>query len=125
MEILHRQDKRTLLTVVQHEVSQECKGLGFPFLWTPARPPLVVYGHIEKLEEHGCVVFGAELSVLEIALDFGRDDLRFVNLGDPTALTAQATHREVGGRAAIGQAVSFPVEHRLASQTAMKFCEQP
>jgi hypothetical protein len=64
MEILNHQDERTLLTVVQHEVSQEGKGPDLPLLRTEARQPLVVHGHVQKLEEQGCVVFWPELSVL-------------------------------------------------------------
>jgi hypothetical protein len=65
------------------------------------------------------------LSVLQIPLDFGRDDLLSIRLGDTTSLAEQVTHGEIGGDAAIWKAVPFPVEHRLASQTVVEFCEQP
>src|SRR5215510_13900950 len=125
MEILNHQDERTMLTVVQHEVSQERKGPDLTLLRTEVGQPLVGYRHVEKLEEQGRVVFWPELSTLQIALDFGRDDLRPVSLGDTTSLAEQVTHWEIGGSVAIGKAVAFPVEHRLASQTAAEFCEQP
>jgi len=54
MEILNHKDERTLLTVVQHEVSQECKGSDLTFLWTEAHQQRVIYRHVEKLEQQGC-----------------------------------------------------------------------
>jgi hypothetical protein len=50
MEILKHKDERTMLAVVQHKVSQECKGPDLTLLRTEARQPLVVYAHAEKLE---------------------------------------------------------------------------
>jgi hypothetical protein len=53
MEILYHKDERTLLTVVQHEVSQECKGPDLPFLWTEGHQQRVIHRHVEKLEQQG------------------------------------------------------------------------
>jgi len=57
VEVLNREDQRTLLTVVQYEVSQECKGPDLAFLRAGVRQPRVVYGDIEELEQQGLSVF--------------------------------------------------------------------
>jgi len=125
MEILNHKDERTLLTVVQHEVSQECKGPDLTFLRTEVHQQRVIHRHVEKLEQQGRPILWQELSGLQIPPDFCCDDLLSISLGDTASLAEQVTHWEIGGDAAIWKAVSFPVEHRLASQTAVEFCEQP
>ena len=92
MEILNHKDERTLLTVVQHEVSQECKGPDLTFLRTEVHQQRVIHRHVEKLEQQGRLVLWHELGVLQIPPDFGRDDLLSISLGDTTALAEQVTH---------------------------------
>jgi hypothetical protein len=123
MEILHHHDERMLLTVMPHEVSEEGKGPGLPVLGAVPRQQCLMHRDVEQLEQQGRPVLWDELGVLQIPPDFRRDDLLSICLSDVTSLAEQGTHGQIGRRAAIGKAMSFPVAHRLASQTVVEFCE--
>jgi hypothetical protein len=44
---------------------------------------------------------------------------------DSTDLAEQLEHRQIRGRTAVGQAMAFAVDHRLAVETVGEFGEQP
>ena len=57
--------------------------------------------------------------------DGGREGVRGGRVGQAPELPEQVAHRQIGGGAAIGQAVAFAVGHRLPGQTLSEFRQQP
>jgi len=125
MEVFNREDEWLVSTVVQHEMPQERKGADFALLRAETCQQLAVHRHVEELEQQGCVVLGHEVGVLEIPMDFGCVALYPVGLGEATPLTEQVTHRQIGCGAAVGEAVPFPIRHRLPHQAPAPLRQQP
>src|SRR4029453_14030259 len=62
--------------------------------------------------------------LLKIAADSARDGLRAVGLTDPTGLSHQVAHWQIGGGLPVRQAVPLIVCHRLAPQALAELIEQ-
>src|SRR5262245_30876560 len=107
------------------QVSQQCKGPRLVLLWAESSHRCQVNGHVQELEQQQRLSLGRHPGLVQTLLDSSRDRWRSDGIGEVPELPEQGTHRQVWGGAAVGQAVTFAVCHRLFSQTVREFCQQP